>query len=456
MPKKPLSFSLATMWQLTWPQLIVMIFFFGLGLCDVWTAGRLGKDVQAAFGLVTQGAMFLQVIAMATASGATAAISQSIGAEKLTRAKRYIAMVLAGAFLLGMGIAFFAFVSEQLFFAALQVPQNILPITNAYWDIMLLTLPFTYIFSTSTALFRATRQVIPPIFITIFMFSANIIGNLGFGLGYFGFPSFGYAGIAWTTFGCTIMGALCNVALLIHKGYFDYAHFPPIRWIQKAMPYLCKVAVPAGASQIVWQTGYIVLFAVVASLPTQNIQSIAGLTAGMRMEALFFLPGMAFSMTASVLVGNSLGAKNIPQAYKLAKTMLAAGVSCLSLLAIALWSFIPQMAAFLAPDPEIRHITEQYLYFNVVSTPFTVASMILGGVMTGAGATRYNLMIYGGSFWLVRLPIAWIFGHFIWLNASGVFLGMVLSQVVQSLIMLLVLYKADWTRFAMHAQKKTK
>ncbi len=454
MPQKPLNFSLATMWQLTWPQLVVMIFFFGLGLCDVWTAGRLGKDTQAAFGLVSQGAMFLQVLAMAIGSGATAAISQSIGAEKLIRAKRYIAMVLVGSLLLGVGIGLVAFMGQNVFFTLLQTPINILPITLSYWEVTLITLPMTYVFSTSTALFRATRQVIPPIFITLFMFIANIIGNLGFGLGYFGFPQFGYQGIAWTTFACTSLGALCNVFLLIHKGFFDYQHLPPWRWMRAALPYLSKVAIPAGASQIVWQTGYIVLFTVVASLPVQSVQSLAGLTAGMRMEALFFLPGLAFSMTASVLVGNSLGAKNIPQAYRLARILLISGVSCLSLLAIVLWPFIPQMAKFLTTNTEIQHITEQYLYFNVLSTPFTVTSMILGGVMTGAGATRYNLMVYGSSFWLVRLPVAWIFGHYIWVDASGVFLGMVLSQVVQSSIMLMVLYRANWTRFAMYSKKQ--
>ena len=90
------------------------------------------------------------------------------------------------------------------------------------------------------------------------------------------------------------------------------------------------------------------------------------------------------------------------------------------------------------------------MYFFQFSAPFTAASMILGGVMVGAGATRYNLAVFGSCFWLVRLPLAWIFGHIIWADASGVFMAMLASQMIQSAIMLHVLLRRDWMRFAMH------
>ncbi len=454
MQNKELSFSFATMWQLTWPQMLVMLFFFCIGLCDVWAAGQVSNDVQAAFGVVAQGAVFLQVLAIATGSGATAAISQSLGAKRETRAKRYVGMVILLTLCMGVVVAITAYAGKNLFFAFLQTPKNILPIAIFYWTIILITMPLTYVFSTTTSIFRSTRQVIPPIFVAGTMAAGNFFGNLGFGLGYFGLPAFGYVGIAWTTFVCTAFGAICNILLLSQRGFFNFKNIPPLRWMKAGLPYLLKVAIPAAGSQIVWQTGYIVLFAVVASLPFNNVHALAGLTAGMRLEAILFLPGMAFSMTAAVLVGNSLGAKNIPQAYRLARILVISGASIMSIVAAILWPFIPYLAATLSTTPETQEITRNYMYFNIFSTPFTLISMILGGVMTGAGATKYNLIVYGSSFWLIRLPIAWVFGHYIWQSASGVFLGMVLSQVVQSSIMLVVLYKVDWTKYAMSAKHK--
>ncbi len=448
-----LSFSLPTMWKLTWPQLMVMLCFFSVGICDVWTAGKLGNDIQAAFGTATQANMFLQVIGMGLGSGAMAAISQAMGAGRMVRTVRYVAMALLLSIFFGTVLAVVAYGGRHVFFAFLQTPQDIISTTLSYWNIILCTLPLGYVFTTTTTLFRATRQVIPPVFVALGMAMGNVVGNLGFGLGYFGFPAFGYEGIAWTTFACTGLGALANVLLLAQRQYFDYKHFPPFRWMRAAIPYVLKVALPAGASQFVWQTGYLVLFSVTASLPFDNVHSLSGLAAGMRLEAMLFLPGMAFSMTASVLVGNSLGAKNSAQAQRVARLLCGTGALCMSLVAVILWPFIPQMASFLSDDPITQRIAQDYLYINFFATPFTLVSMILGGVMTGAGATRYNLLVFGGSFWLVRLPVAWILGHFVWQSASGVFVGMLASQVVQSALMLVVLEFAPWKSFAQYKQK---
>ncbi len=452
--KQALTFSLKTVWQLTWPQVMSMLFFFCLGLCDVWTAGRLGNDIQAVFGIVSQGNMFLQVIAMAIGGGATAAISQAIGAGLISRAMRYVNLVIWASLGFGMLLAFVAFAGRNIFFDFVQTPPSVMDIALEYWAITLLTLPLGYVFSATTTLFRATRQVIPPVIVAFFMAVANVVGNLGFGLGYFGLPAYGYVGIAWTTFACTALGAFANALLLVHSGYFDYKTFPPVKWIRAASPYLLKVALPAAASQIVWQSGYIVLFAVTASLPFESVHALAGLTAGMRLEALLFLPGMAFRTTASVMVGNSLGAKNDAGAQRLALQITMVGAACMSLVAVALWPFIPQMAEFLTDDVVTQGIAENYLYINFFSTPFTLISMILGGVMMGAGATHYNLIVYGGSFWVVRLPVAWVLGHFVWQSASGVFVGMLASQIVQSLVMLGVLFYAPWKSYAMRQQKK--
>lgn len=450
-PTPDISTGPRDIWGLTWPQMLMMFFVFCLGLTDVWTAGRIGGDVQAAFGLVAQCAMFLQVLVMAMSSGAMAAISQSLGARRQRRARRYVGMIVLCSLLLGLLVACIAYAGRNIFFRLLMTPADILPITLDYWGITLFTLPASYIFVATGMLFRATRQVFPPLWISAIMALCNLAGNLGFGLGWFGLPAFGYHGIAWTTFACTCLGATLNCLFLARTGYLSKADIPPLRWMRAGAPYLLKVALPAGAAQIVWHTGYVTLFAVAASLPVDSINALAGMTAGMRAEALLFLPGMAFSMTASVMVGNCLGAGNKDQALRLALQLAAAGSLFMSLVAAALWPFIGDMAAALSTVPGAQVQAVSYLRYNFISTPFTVISMVLGGAMTGAGATRYNLMVYGGSFWIVRLPLAWWLGHYVWRDAAGIFLGMLASQVVQSLIMLWVLLRADWTRFAMHA-----
>jgi MATE family multidrug resistance protein len=210
------------------------------------------------------------------------------------------------------------------------------------------------------------------------------------------------------------------------------------------------VALPAGAASVVWQSGYLTLFVLVATLPADSVNALAGLNAGLRTEALLFLPGMAFSMSVAVLVGNSLGANNPAQAKRVGLNMVGVGTLLITTVAAFLWPFRQELAEMLSQNPGAQAQIVNYLTYNLLSTPFSIASSIMGGIMVGAGATHYNLMVYGGTFWLVRLPLGWFLGHILWGTASGVFCAMLSSQCLQTGIMLYVVCKRDWTRFAMH------
>ena len=103
----------------------------------------------------------------------------------------------------------------------------------------------------------------------------------------------------------------------------------------------------------------------------------------------------------------------------------------MSAVAALLWPFRADLAALLSHEAGTQAQIINYLTYNLLSTPFSIASTVMGGVMVGAGATRYNLMVYGGTFWLVRLPLGWLLGHWLWGTASGVFLAMLVSQCLQ-------------------------
>ena len=72
------------------------------------------------------------------------------------------------------------------------------------------------------------------------------------------------------------------------------------------------------------------LFVLVASLPADSVNALAGLTAGLRVEALLFLPGMACNMSVAVLVGNSLGAGRPEEAKRVGLFMVLVAAAAMS------------------------------------------------------------------------------------------------------------------------------
>ena len=41
-------------WSISWPMTCIMFFVFLIGLSDVYVAGRISKEAQAAYGLASQ------------------------------------------------------------------------------------------------------------------------------------------------------------------------------------------------------------------------------------------------------------------------------------------------------------------------------------------------------------------------------------------------------------------
>lgn len=438
-----------TIWNLAWPQVIMMVFHFFIGLVDVWVAGHINREVQASLGIISQSLFFLLVVAVAVANGSVAAISQSMGAGLHKRVKRYVGLCLILAALLGGVFLILGLPFKGLLVTALQVPESMRPVTSYFLEVYLLLLPPYYILIITNAVFRARQQVMFPLYSMMLVTVANTFLDIGLGLGMFGLPNIGFKGLAWATFGSVTAGALLNLAILAKQGLLRRVSFAPWRWMKRALPYLLKVAWPAGLMQVVWHSGYLVLYAITASLPWNAVNALAGMAIGLRIEALLFLPAFAFNMTASILIGHYLGAREPDQAKFFGYRILGLGLVSICLFSIVVWQFITPWVGLLTRDAAVAAQAVSYLKWNMLAIPFTLTSMILAGAFNGAGATMYNMFIMGAATWLIRLPLAYGLGHVGMQEAEGIWIAMFCSQIVQASVLLYFYVFKNWQRFAM-------
>lgn len=440
---------LKTIWQLSWPQVIMLAGQFIIGIVDVWAAGQVGSDVQATIGFITQVQLLFMTIAMATMNGAVATISQSLGANDKLQAERYAGLAVIGGLSLGILLAIVGLVFQLPFLELMQTPPAILALSSFFLTIYLFSLPGQYMLTLGGAIFRSAKLVYPPLYVTIFVCVLNAFGNLAFGLGYWGFPSYGATGIACSTLISTAIGGIILFVTLIRCQLLTRNSFITWAWTKLNAPYMLRVSFPALGTSLLWQSGYLVLFMITATLPFNSVIAMAGLTSGMRIEAFLFLPGVAFNMTASILVGHALGAAKPEEAKRIFLSILGLACGSMSLAGLIIWPFRTMLAEALTPDPQVVVETVSYLTYNILSVPFTVGSVVLAGGLNGAGASIYPMVVFSSAVWLVRLPLAWLLGHFVWQSADGVYLSMLLSQIFQATALLYVLFYCNWTRFAM-------
>jgi putative MATE family efflux protein len=434
----------------------MMFFHFTIGFVDVWVAGRLGRNVQACMGIITQALFFFLVVAMAFANGSVAAISQSAGAGLVRRVQRYVGLGLEVGVVLGVVLFLGGLAARPVLFSVLQIPEGVEEVARYLFNVYIFILPAYYLFIISNAVFRARKQVMCPLYAMILVTTVNTLGDLGFGLGYFGLPDLGYKGLAWATFFSILTGTLFNLLVLGRTGALARKSFAPWKWVRCALPYLFKVAWPAGLMQLIWHSAYLLLFSITASLPEGEVIALAGMSAGLRVESLFFLPGFAFNFTAAILVGHYLGARQPEEAKAFGYRILGLAMVVVSVVTALAWTWLDEIALFVAPDPAVHAVAVSYLHYNLAALPFVVISMVLGGALSGAGATMYQMSVTGTSSWLIRLPLAWFLGHVVMANAEGIWMAMFISMAIQSLAMLAVYQFAPWQRFAMRGNGRRK
>jgi len=63
-------------WEVAWPMTLIMFFEFLISLTDVYVAGRISKEVQAAYGFVAQIYFISIVVANALTVGTVSAVSR--------------------------------------------------------------------------------------------------------------------------------------------------------------------------------------------------------------------------------------------------------------------------------------------------------------------------------------------------------------------------------------------
>ncbi|WP_419783884.1 MATE family efflux transporter [Maridesulfovibrio sp.] len=438
-----------TIWNLSWPQILMMLFHLMIGLVDVWVASKLGREIQASMGMISQSLFFFLVIAMATANGAVAAISQSIGAGLLARATRYVGLCIILGAVLGSTIFIIGFPFRNGLLTLLQVPQEMRYVMEYFIEVFLYLVPIYYMLIITNAIFRAQKRVMLPLYSMIIVTVLNTIGDLGLGLGMWGMPDLGYKGLAWATFGSITAGAIFNMGVLFKMGHLRRKTMAPLRWMKSAFPYLFKVAWPSGLMQLVWHSGYMVLYSITASLPENNVIALAGMTAGIRIESILFLPAFAFNMTASIIIGHYLGDGKADEAKKFGYRILFLAIGFLSVTALLLWQVIYPVTAIIAPEQVVLDEAVNYLYYNMLAIPFTLTSMIMAGALNGAGATIYNLFIFAVTVWGCRLPLAYVLGHQVMHSPTGIWMAMLISQGVQASIIFYTFSCRNWQKFSM-------
>ena len=429
-------------------MLIIMIFNFFVGFADVYVAGFISPEVQAAVGFVSLLYFFVIILANAISIGTVALASRAIGGGDFHRALEVAKQSLLFGCLVAVALTAAGLIFYRQIVAAAGFPPEIREIAETFLRIFSVALGADYLLLISNALFRASGEVKKSLLTMFFVSVVNVAGDFALVFGFFGMEGLGYRGIAIATVVSVVLGMGLSLVLL-HRSRWQGIYRGAWALMPETIRQIVRLGWPAAMLQIAWNAGTIVLYNILGHLGTASITALAAIANGLRIEALIYLPAFALNMSASVLIGQNLGAGDPDRAERMGWRMAAAGIVILSTMAVVVFIWAEAFAALVARDPAVLAETARYLRINMIGEPFIALSMALGGGLQGAGDTRGTMWVIVIAMWLIRLPLAYGLAFTLGYGAVGVWSAMVVSMTCQGLLMAGRFHGGKWKELKM-------
>jgi MATE family multidrug resistance protein len=415
---------IAESWALSWPMTIIMFFEFLIGITDVYVAGKLGKEIQAAYGLAFQMYFIFILVGIAISVGTVSVVSQLFTAERDNKFVLAIRSALALSCIAGIIFGLAGFVFAGVIINIFNIPPSLKSIATSLLRIYSIGFLFDYVLININGILRSAGRIKSSVFAMVFACVLNVVLDFVLVLK----TPMGYSGIAWATVISLFAGALIAF-------YFTYPMIGKLWGVSFGLiKQIISISWPAGIIQIVWQLGAAVLFLIIGALPEKNVEIMAAFANGLKIESVIFLSGFAFNMANAVIIGNLLGKKEYGDAFKGGIITALIGVSIVSILTVVVMLNAKYIALFLSPDLVVANECIRYVYIALISEPFMAWAVIIGGGLTGAGDTKGVMIITVVSVWLVRLPCAYIFGILLKFGAPAIWWAMNLSQFIQFIL----------------------
>jgi len=437
----------AAVWYLAWPTVVNTIIQTAYGIINAIFVGRLhnATDALAAVGIGNTALMIQFGLVIGLSAGTSALVARFIGAGDYEDAnaatgQSLLLSVVAGI-ITGLPLVIFAVPIVRLVGAS----GSVVPIAADYTAIISwFSIPM-FLFVIITSAIRSTGDMRSPLYAGVATIVVNVLFDwlLIFGIG--PFAAMGVRGAAISTAITRVVGMLLMFWFLQRselRGWFRHA-----RWHSDWSGRIMNIGWPAAAQNLLWSTASAGFIKILAMLPAAQVAAAqAALTVSLRIESFAFMPGIAYSIAATPLVGQNLGAGKPDRAEHSAWVATGQAVVIMTAVAILFLVIPRQLALMFTNEFAVVPLIVSYLRINALSEPLLAVNMVLRGALQGAGDTRFPMWTTVGTLWVLRLPLAWVLSIPTGLEATGAWIAMSVTTAVSGIIMAIYFKSGHWRK----------
>lgn len=432
----PISTLIPINRQLFWlamPVLGEQLLILGVGQFDTFLAGQIDKTATAAVGVAAYVGWAATLMFSLVGTGTSALVSRAWGSGDRASGNRIFNQavplaLITGLFALGLiwnGAPALATIQNQSGVAH--------EICIEYLRLDSLSHPFSAVMLVGSAALRGAGDMRTPLMMMLVVNIANALVSSCLVFGW-GVESWGVSGIVGGTVFARVLGGILMLGLLVrgHSGLHIRIRNLTFHW--ESISRILKIGIPALIDSGCTWVGHFTFLAIVSHLAQGDLGEaiFAAHFIGLEVEALTYLPAVAWGTAAATLVGQSLGAGNIQDARRIGHlAVLQCGIltGCASVFYFCGAELVYQI---MSRDPLVREIGVPALRFlSFFQIPLMMLIIYIFS-LRGAGDTRTPMLITIGSTLCIRVPVAYFFGIVLDGGLIGAWTGMVVDNCIRA------------------------
>lgn len=429
--------------QIAYPSLIELGLTSLTSMTDLIMVGGLGTWAITSVGLTTQPKFALMTMIMAMNVAATSLIAQSKGAGDQNAAKLFLRQALVMNFLLAIVFSIIGIFASKvmILFMGAEDPK-ILKEATKYLQIQMASFVFYSLTSTITSALRGIGDSRTAMFYNTAANVVNILLNYLLITGKMGFPRLEVVGASLATAISQIVALLLAVYAVSRKNNYLY-----ISLHDNFRPHLCEwkkiidIGFPAALEQLMMRTGNIIFSRTIASLGTLEF---AAHQICMNIQSLTMMNGQAFSVSATSLMGQSLGKRRPDMAQAYTSRCRKCGMYIAIFLGISFVLFSKQLTSLYTKDVSCISLSIRILWIVAFIQPFQSSQFIVSGALRGAGDTKFVAKLTFFTVMFLRPVFAIVVVRVLHWGLVGAWFSITIDQIIRAFLILMRYRSGKW------------
>ena len=407
-----------TILRLSWPAILEQIAFTVLNFADTAMVGVLGAVYTAAVGITAPIIWLTGGIIAAVSVGFSVQVAQRVGSGELEDAGRaaaqsLLAAMAAGLLLLGLGLAVTPYLPGWL-----GAQPEVIPMASQYFFVMCFSFFANSLVVTISSVLRCVGDTKSPMWANMLAIVVNIVFNYLFIYPTHTLTLFGRSVTVWGA-GLEVAGAALGSVLAIVVAVLLL--LPPLLGNRRGLhitlaavlrphrPTLRRaweLGLPVFCERVTLALGQVAFMRIISGLGTT---ALAAHHLAVQAESLSYMPAFGFSIAATTLVGQSIGAGDPQRARTFGRLAANMSAGLMGITGAVLFFGGGWLVSLFTRDAAVISLGHALLCIVAFAQPPQAYAIAYAGALRGAGDSRWPFYINLVGVWGIRVLLCALF-----------------------------------------------